>query len=148
MLKANVVAFTNNMTRMASYYAAGIGSGVIAAEAYDKKNYLRDFVTRYQIPAESLRLVPSDEALRDRLLLWLGGGKPRGKDKLIARQLAWLLRVLLGEPTILHVLGEDRSALELLSDREGASGERFAVEDLFFAVYKEGTLCFLLGKSL
>ena len=49
------------------------------------------------------------------------------------------------DPSV-FVLGEDRSVLqELRSAEDGAP--HYAVEDLLFAVYQEGTLCFLLGHS-
>ena len=148
MLKSNAVAFAGTLARMASFYASGTGQSVIAVEAYEKKNYLRDFSARYGVPAESLNFVPAEEKIGAVLSRWLcGTEKKRGRDGLIARQFTWLLGRLFGEPKAVHMLGEDRSLLELLSKTEGDDAPHYAVEDLFFAVYPEGTLCFLLGHA-
>lgn len=148
MLKQETVNYINNLAKMASSFASGTGKSVIAAEAYEKKDYLSAFVARYQIPAENMLLVPAEETLSEIMTRWLcGGGKGRAKDRWIARQFCWLLHRYLGEPKRLHVLGEDRSVLALLSKTEGADAPHYVVEDLLFAVYKDGTLCFLLGRS-
>lgn len=148
MLKPETVNYINNLARMASSFASGTGRSVIAAEAYGKKNYLSDFVARYEIPAEHLLLQPAAETLDEVMTRWLcGAGKPKGKDRWIARRFCWLLRRYLGEPKTLNVLGEDRSVLEQLSRSGSADGASYVVEDLLFAAYPEGTLCFLLGRA-
>ena len=147
MLKKETVNYINNLAKMASTFAAGTGKSVIAAEAYEKKNYLSDFVARYQIPAEHLSLELSEESLSEIMKRWLcGKGEGSRKDRWIARRFAWLLERYAGEPKTVYVLGEDRSVLAELSKTEG-EGPRYVVEDLLFAVYKEGTLCFLLGRG-
>ena len=147
MLKAESVAYINNLAKMLSSFATGTGPSVIAAEAYGKKNYLSEFVSRYEIEAEKLALVPTEDALGEVLGRWFcGKGKGSAKDRLLARCFAWQLRRGFGEPKSVFVLGEDRSVLqELRSAEDGAP--HYAVEDLLFAVYQEGTLCFLLGHS-
>ena len=148
MLQENTVSFINNLARIASGYSSAMGKSVLALEAYDKKNYLRDFTARYELPPDRLQLVPANQTDTEKLRQWLcGEGKGRLKDRMIAKQFCWMLHRGFGDARIIHVLGEDRSALELLSRQEG-DGPRFEVEDLFFAVYKEGTVCFLLGRSL
>ena len=148
MLKTETVNYINNLAKMASSYASGHGRSVIAAEAYQKKNYLSDFAARYEIPGEELRLVPSEETLGDIMTRWLcGEGKSRAKDRWIARWFCWLLHRYAGEPKSVHVLGEDRSVLELLSKTEGDDAPHYVVEDLLFAIYPEGTLCFMLGHG-
>ena len=147
MLKKETVNYINNLAKMASTFAAGTGKSVIAAEAYEKKNYLSDFVARYEIPAEHLALEPSEEALSEIMKRWLcGKGEASRKDRWIARRFCWLLDRYAGEPKTVYVLGEDRSVLAELSKTEG-DGPHYMVEDLLFAVYKEGTLCFLLGHG-
>ncbi len=148
MIKSNAVSFVNNLARLASSSASGTGKSVMAVEAYDKKNYLRDFAGRYGVPAESLSFVVSGESLDDTLTRWLcGPGEARSRDRRLARQFCWLLRRLVGEPKSVQVLGEDRSVLALLSKTEGDDAPHYVVEDLLFAAYPEGTLCFLLGRG-
>ncbi len=147
MLKNETVNYINNLAKMASTFASGTGKSVIAVEAYEKKNYLSDFVARYQILAEHLALQPSEHALSDIMKRWLCG-KEEGsrKDRWIARRFGCLLERYAGEPKTVYVLGENRSVLAELSKMDG-EGPRYVVEDLLFAVYKEGTLCFLLGHG-
>lgn len=147
MLKNETVNYINNLAKMASSFASATGKSVIAAEAYGKKNYLSDFVARYGITAEHLVFVPSEESLGDIMKRWLcGEGKGRRKDRWIARWFCWLLGRYAGEPKTVYVLGEDRAVLAELSRTEG-EGPRYMVQDLLFAVYREGTLCFMLGRS-
>jgi len=147
MLKTESVNYINSLAKMLSSFASATGSSVIAAEAYGKKNYLTEFVSRYEIPAEKLALVPSEEKLSELLKRWFcGEGKSSGKDRLLARCFVWQLRRGFGEPKSVYVLGDDRSVLQDLSSVEDGA-PHYAVEDLMFAVYPEGTLCFLLGHS-
>ena len=142
MLKKETVSFINNLAKMASSFASAPGGAVIAAEAYGKKNYLSDFVARYGISAEHLIFVPSEEPLGAIMTRWLcGEGEGSRKDRWIARRFCWLLRRYAGEPKTVYVLGEDRAALDELSQGGGK------VEDLLFAVYPEGTLCFMRGRG-
>ena len=147
MLKPESVSYINNLAKMLSSFATATGHSVMAVEAYGKKNYLTEFVSRYGITAEKLALIPSEEELSEVLKRWFcGEGKGSAKDRLLARCFAWQLRRGFGEPKAVFVLGEDRSVLrELCSLEEGLP--RYAVDNLLFAVYQEGTLCFLLGHS-
>lgn len=147
MLKAESVTYINNLAKMLSSFATATGPSVIAVEDYGKKNYLSEFVARYEITAEKLAFIPTEESLSEALKRWFcGKGKGSAKDRLLARCFAWQLRRGFGEPKAVFVLGDDRSVLqELRSTEEGLP--RYAVDDLMFAVYQEGTLCFLLGRS-
>ena len=147
MLKNESVQYINSLAKMFSSFSTATGPSVLAVEAYGRKNYLTEFVTRYAVSAEKLALIPAEETLSDILKRWLcGEGKGRAKDRLLARVFNWQLRRGFGEPKAVFVLGEDRSVLEeLRSTEEGLP--RYAVDDLLFAVYQEGTLCFLLGRS-
>lgn len=148
MLKRETVSFINNLAKVSSSFASATGRSVIAAEAYEKKNYLSDFAQRYAIPAEGLQLTVSEETPEELVRKWLcGEGKGSWKDRTIAREFGRLLRKAVGEAKSVSVLGGDRSVLEQLSRTDG-DGPRYVVEDLFFAVYKEGTLCFLRGRSV
>lgn len=147
MLKPEAVNYINNMAKMFSSFASATGPSVIAVEAYGKKNYLAEFVSRYEITAEKLSLVPAAENLTEVLKRWFcGEGKGCTKDRLLARCFVWQLRRGFGEPKSVFVLGEDRSVLQELCSSE-AGAPRYAVEDLLFAVYQEGTLCFMRGRS-
>ena len=73
MLKTESVNYINSLAKMLSSFASATGSSVIAAEAYGKKNYLTEFVSRYEIPAEKLALVPSEEKLSELLKRWFCG---------------------------------------------------------------------------
>lgn len=147
MLKNESVHYINSLAKMFSSFASATGKSVIAVEAYGKKNYLTDFVTRYGVSAEKLVLVPTEKTLREVLTVWFcGDGKGTAKDRLLARCFNWQLRRGFGEPKAVFVLGEDRSVLqELCSSEEGLP--RYALDDLLFAVYQEGTLCFLRGRG-
>ena len=147
MLKIESVNYINSLAKMLSSFASGNGKSVIAVEAYGKKNYLSEFVTRYEITPEKLALVPTEEKLGEVLRRWFcGEGKGSAKDRLLSRSFNWQLRRGFGEPKAVFVLGEDRSVLEeLRSTEEGLP--RYALDDLLFAVYQEGTLCFLLGRG-
>lgn len=147
MLKKESVHYINNLARMFSSFANATGSDVIAVEAYGKKNYLSEFVSRYEVSAEKLALVPTEEKLGDILRRWFcGEGKGCTKDRLLSRCFNWQLNRGFGEPKAVFTLGEDRSVLqELCSAEEGAP--RYTVDDLLFAVYREGTLCFLRGRG-
>ncbi len=147
MLKIESVNYINSLAKMFSSFASGTGKSMIAVEAYGKKNYLTEFVTRYEVSPEKLALVPAEEKLSEVLERWFcGEGKGRAKDRLLARCFNWQLRRGFGEPKAVFVLGEDRSVLEeLRSTEEGLP--RYALDDLLFAIYQEGTLCFLRGRS-
>ena len=147
MLKNESVSYINSLAKMFSSFAAATGKSVIAVEAYGKKNYLSEFVNRYEISAEKLALLPTEETLGDVMKRWFcGEGRGRTKDRMLARVFNWQLRRGFGEPKAVFVLGEDRSVLEeLRSTEEGLP--HYAVDDLLFAVYPEGTLCFLRGRS-
>lgn len=147
MLKNESVNYINSLAKMFSSFATATGKSMIAVEAYGKKNYLTEFVTRYGVSAEKLALVPTEKTLGEVMTRWFcGDGKGSGKDRLLARCFIWQLRRGFGEPKAVFVLGEDRSVLqELCSAEEGLP--RYAVDDLLFAVYQEGTLCFLRGRG-
>ena len=147
MLKKESVQYINNLAKMFSSFASATGKSVIAVEAYGKKNYLTEFVTRYGVSAEKLALVPTEKTLREVLTVWFcGEGESKAKDRLLSRCFNWQLRRGFGEPKAVFVLGEDRSVLqELCSAEDGLP--RYVLEDLLFAVYQEGTLCFLCGRG-
>ena len=147
MLKKESVQYINSLARTFSSFASGTGNSVIAAEAYGKKNYLTEFVNRYEVPAEKLTLVSTEKTLAEVLTQWFcGEGKGTAKDRLLARGFNWQLRRGFGEPKAVFVLGEDRSVLQELSSAEEGL-PRYTVDDLLFAVYQEGTLCFLRGHG-
>ncbi len=147
MLKNETVQYLNNTARMVSAYSSAAAGDVIALEAYEKNNYIGEFAERYQVPAELMRLRPSEKSLQDYLRLWLcGEGKGRFKDRRISKTFYWLLRRYLGEPRKVAELGEDRTVLDKLSNTEG-EGPHYLVKDILFVTFKEGVLCFLLGHS-
>ena len=146
-MKNETVNYINNLAKLASTFASATGKSVIAVESYGKKNYLSDFVAQYNISAEHLVFAPSEESLSDIMKRWLcGEGKGSRKDRWISNRFCWLLNRYTGEPKTVYVLDEDRTVLSELSHTEG-DGPHYVLEDLLFAVYQEGTLCFMLGRS-
>lgn len=149
MIKPETVQYLNSLARMASNYAAATGSSLMAIEAYDKKNYARDFAERYEFPLEKLVLTPTEESLRSILRRWLcGEGKGRLKDRMLAGAFLRQLRRGMGEEKMTLVPGGDESVLARLSKTEGEDAPRYIVDELAFAVYQEGTLCFMLGHMI
>ena len=149
MIKPEIVRYLNNMANMISSYAGATGSSVMAIEAYDKKNYARDFAARYDFPLEKLVLTPTAEPLRAILARWLrGAGKGSLKDRMISSAFLRQLRRGVGTEKMTLIPGGDEDVLALLSKTEGEDTPRYIVDELAFAIYEEGALCFLLGHKI
>lgn len=149
MIKAETVQYLNSLARMASNYSGATGKSLMAIEAYDKKNYARDFAERYDFPLEKLVLTPTDEPLNAILRRWLcGTGKGSLKDRMITGAFLRQLRRGMKEEKMTLLPGGEENVLAQLSKTEGEDTPRYIVDELAFAVYQEGALCFMLGHLI
>ena len=143
MIPSNSIAYIQGLLRMASSYAAAMRPSVIQAEGFDRNQYARQFAEKYRLPEEAVKPKAVDASLRDMLKRWIEADKGQRGDRMITRWVERLIRYRLGHPVKLMQLATDAGLPVSLAGCEALR----QVQGLFFAVYKEGALCFMLGRS-
>ena len=143
MIPSNSLIYVQSLLRLAGSYTRGMSPSVIAVQSFDRKQYAVQFARFYDLPEEAVRPTATDDTMRELFQRWMEAGKGRRGDRMIARWAERLVRHRLGVPTKLTVLLPDAGV-----PASFAENERLAhVQGLFFAVYREGAVCFVLGRA-
>ena len=145
MIDSGTIAYIRGLVHLASSCAKGVAPSMITVEGFGQKRYARDFSERYDIPEEQLRFVQAEGSLVDWLDRWFRVGD--GVNRMIVNGLIRLLRRRIGDPKHLYILENEAEILPLFADRKQRQGPFPVMEGLLFAVYKEGTLCFIRGRE-
>ncbi len=145
MIPTNHSAYVQNLLRMASAYARGMSPSVIMALSLDDKAYLKEFAAKFKVPGEELPLIPLEETLPEILQRWVDEGKGYRVDRMIGRWLGRLINGRMGQPKLIAGLSEGAELPKDLACEEGGALSR--TQGVFFAIYKDGVLCFLKGKT-
>ena len=143
MIPKNSLVYVQGLLRMASSYAGAMKPSVIQAEAFDRNQYARQFAEKYHLPEEAVKPRAVDASLRELLKRWIEADKGLRGDRMITRWVERLIRYRLGHPMKLTQLAPDAGLPVSLAGCDALQ----QVQGLFFAVYKEGALCFMLGRS-
>ena len=145
MIPTKNSAYVQSLLRMASGYARGMSPSIIMAVPLDARSYLKEFADKVRIPGEELEPLPLNESLSEILYRWVDEGKGFRSDKTIGKWLGKLINRRMGEPKLIAGLREDAGLPENLSCEENSTISR--TQGVFFAVYKDGVLCFMKGKT-
>lgn len=143
MIPKNSLVYVQSLLRLAASYASGMAPSVILAQSFDRRQYAAQFASHYHIPEENIKPVTAQETMREIFKRWIECGTGRRADRIIARWAERLIRHRLGVPTTLTELAPQAGVPVCFSENETLQ----RAEGLFFAVYKEGAVCFMLGKN-
>ena len=136
----NYFGFLNGAARMASCVSVRCGPSEIRCDCYSPKSFAPLFCKDYRVKPALLQLRDSGKSLPARLRDWLGD-EPKdvvdGLCYLIHSQLDDEVQVL--DPENIEALAE---ALSM----PGGHGPFYTTEDLFFAVFRNVAVCFMLGN--
>lgn len=148
MINLETESYLRGLVRMASACAEGVGLSGITVETCSREGFEEEFSAAYKVPMEIVRTVPAEGTLLSILTAWLGGSAPEisARDRRLTENLLWYIQRELGEPLELRVLEKEQECLDALSGCDGL-GPFFFMEDVLFAVYREGTVCFLMGND-
>ena len=86
-----------------------------------------------------------EETLPEILQRWVDEGKGYRVDRMIGRWLGRLINGRMGQPKLIAGLSEGAELPKDLACEEGGALSR--TQGVFFAIYKDGVLCFLKGKT-
>ena len=143
MIPSNSMIYVQSLLRLAASYTRGMAPSVITAQGFDKRQYGSQFARQYELPEEKVRPCDTEETMRELFQRWMEAGKGRRGDRMIAHWAERLIRHRLGVPTKLTELAPQAGVPVLFAESERLGH----VEGLFFAVYKEGDVCFMLGRA-
>ncbi len=144
MIPEKNCAYVQGLVRMVSAYARGMSPSVIMALPLDGKAYLKEFAEKFRVSGEELELQPLDETLPEILLRWIGEGKGYRRDDILGKLLGKQITRRLGQPKLIAGLSEGAELPKDLACEENSAISR--TQGVFFAIYREGVLCFLKGK--
>ena len=133
-------SYLNGLTQMASAVSKRCGPSEIRVDCFSPKSYAALFCKDYRLRSSLLQLRNSDRSFRQCLEDWLGD-EPKdlvdGLFHLIHCRLGDALQVL--EPENISPLCDALSA-------PGGRGPFYTTEDLFFAVFRDAAVCFMMGN--
>ena len=144
MIPEKNCAYVQGLLRMVSAYARGMSPSVIMALPLDGKAYLKEFAEKFRISGEGLELQPLNETLPEILQRWICEDKAYRRDSILARLLGKQITRRLGQPKLIAGLSEGAELPKGLECEENSAISR--TQGVFFAIYKDGVLCFLKGK--
>ena len=130
-------AYLSGLTRMASSCAAGIGPSYVDADFFRREGFPVAFAARYG--TELGHLVPESDSLETVLGQWMG-------DRQVAERLMHWVRLSLGSPGQVY-RPADGDLVNRLDSAEDRCVPFFFLEDLIFADFPEGIVCFLIGND-
>ena len=132
--------YLNGLTQMASSVSVRCGPSVMRVDCFSPKSYAALFCKEYRLRSSLLQLHDSGCTLQEKLEAWLGDDPRRlveGLCHLIHIRLGDALQVL--EPENIGPLCDALSA-------PGGRGPFYTTEDLFFAVFRDVAVCFMMGN--
>lgn len=132
--------YLNGLTQMASSVSVRCGPSEIRVDCFSPKSFPALFCKDYRLKSSLLRLREQNCTLQKRLQDWLGD-----EPKHVTDGLCHLIHTRLGDA--LQVL--DPEEIEPLCDalsHPGGRGPFYTTEDLFFAVFRNVAVCFMLGN--
>ena len=135
-------AYLNGLCRMASACSEWIGCSEISADCYAPAAFAAVFAKDYGFRPEEIRLSPVGGTLRQSLVQWLGGKQPKLTDSL-----CWLITSRLGDPVQVYRLENEEQIVDRFGWGEGGKSRYYFMDDIFFAAFKEVTVCFFLGNN-
>ncbi len=131
--------YLNGLTQMASAVSVRCGPSEIRVDCFSPKSYAPLFCKDYHLRG-SMLLHDSGKTLFERLRDWLGD-----EPKNVTDSLCHYLHIRLGDE--LQVLDpENIGALQDALSMPGGRGPFYTTEDLFFAVFRDVAVCFMLGN--
>ena len=132
--------YLNGLTQMASAVSVRCGPSEIRVDCFSPKSYAPLFCKDYHLRGSMLQLHDSGKTLFERLRDWLGD-----EPKNVADSLCHYLHIRLGDE--LQVLDpQDIGPLRDALSQPGGRGPFYTTEDLFFAVFQDTAVCFMLGN--
>ena len=132
--------YLNGLTQMASAVSVRCGPSVIRCDCFSPKSFAPLFCKDYHLRGSMLQLHDSGKTLFERLRDWLGD-----EPKNVTEGLCHFIHIRLGDA--LQVLEpQDIGPLRDALSQPGGRGPFYTTEDLFFAVFQDTAVCFMLGN--
>lgn len=132
--------YLNGLTQMASAASVRCGPSEMRAACFSPKSFAPLFCKAYHIKPSLLTLKESSRSLYDLLADWLGD-EPRG----VTDGLCHLLHARLGDAIQCYEAENIARLCDALSS-PGGRGPFYTTEGLFFAVFRDVAVCFLIGN--
>lgn len=133
-------AYLNGLTQMASAVSVNCGPSEIRVSVFSPKSFAALFCKQYRLPQKLLQLRESDLSLFQLLENWLGS-----EPKDVTDALYHYLHMALGDPIQCYEAAEIGKLRDALS-APGGRGPFYTMDDLFFAVFSDVAVCFMLGN--
>ena len=132
--------YINGLTQMASAASVYCGPSEIRAACFSTKSFAPLFCKAYHIKPSLLTLKESDSSLYDLLAAWLGDEPRGGTDGL-----CHLLHFRLGDAIQCYEV-ENIGPLRDAISSPHKYAPFYTTEDLFFAVFRDVAVCFIMGN--
>ena len=132
--------YLNGLTQMASAVSVNCGPSEIRVDCFSVKSFPALFCKAYRLPQKLLTLRESGQSLAQLLENWLGN-----EPKNVTDALCHYLHASLGDAIQCFEAENIERLCDALS-APGGHGPFYTTEDLFFAVFRDVAVCFMLGN--
>ena len=141
MYLKNSSYYISGLVNMASSCSKKISHSYLQADCYEKKDYVKSFLSMYEIPEDIFHLIEYKHDLEHLLKDLLGTNKD-----LIEGLLHWL-HMEIGDVVKIYTVPEDNKVTEYIGAEYNGYGPFYFCEDLYFIETDRMIVCLLIGND-
>ena len=134
------LGYLNGLTLMASAVSVNCGPSEMRADCFSPKSFPALFCASYRIPKKLLQLRKSEQSPEQLLGAWLGS-----EPKNVTESLCYFLHRRLGDAIQCYEV-ENIGPLRDAISSPHKYAPFYTTEDLFFAVFRDVAVCFIMGN--